>query len=293
MRCTDRRSGQACLVTAFSFYCRLVSTLWSKPVQLSACGIALLALVACGGTSGPSSSAPPPASSLALSAAAADRSLAVTALRAPPALRRQLEAQRTGAAAAVQPVLAQNRRAGQKALIDDLVALIGPPPDATVQADEIAYLRTLKTARTTEGTAAADDLDMHGLTDVWDTFAASSPEPTKLHDQLTQLQDVLDRATSRAKKAYRRPGPRVVAPDLAPGKANPSKVSYPSSHSAYAYAQAALLASADPSRSITYYDAASTVAFSRLYVAGHYPSDIVAGARLGFLLEALVTQRGK
>ena len=90
---------------------------------------------------------------------------------------------------------------------------------------------------------------------------------------------------------YDRPGPRVVASDLSPGKSDPTKVSYPSSHAAFAYAQAALLSAADPARAGMFYDTANTIAFSRLYVAGHYPSDLVAGARRGFLLEAPQTRR--
>jgi membrane-associated phospholipid phosphatase len=78
---------------------------------------------------------------------------------------------------------------------------------------------------------------------------------------------------------------RPVIEDLPHLMATPTGLSFPSSHSTSSFAAArafGLLLPAGP-----LYTAAVAMAFSRLYLGVHYPSDIAAGAALGTLLGSL------
>lgn len=57
--------------------------------------------------------------------------------------------------------------------------------------------------------------------------------------------------------------------------------SFPSNHAANNFAAAAFLSSCYPALSVPFYAVASLVAYSRVYVGVHYPSDIFVGALLG------------
>jgi membrane-associated phospholipid phosphatase len=59
--------------------------------------------------------------------------------------------------------------------------------------------------------------------------------------------------------------------------------SFPSGHSVTAFALAYVLARTYPKASPVFYGLATMVAFSRVYLASHFLSDIVAGAALGLL----------
>ena len=58
-------------------------------------------------------------------------------------------------------------------------------------------------------------------------------------------------------------------------------ISFPSGHSVTAFALAFVLSLAYPKGSGVFYLLASMIAFSRVYLASHFPSDVVAGAALG------------
>lgn len=61
----------------------------------------------------------------------------------------------------------------------------------------------------------------------------------------------------------------------------PTTSAFPSGHAAAAFTASALLARGDPATS-GYFALATLVAMSRVYVRLHHPSDVVAGAGLGF-----------
>jgi undecaprenyl-diphosphatase len=67
-----------------------------------------------------------------------------------------------------------------------------------------------------------------------------------------------------------------------------SNSSFPSGHATAVFAAAYVIADSYPRLSIPVYAAAGSVAYSRLYLRRHYPSDVIAGALIGILTSKLV-----
>lgn len=67
----------------------------------------------------------------------------------------------------------------------------------------------------------------------------------------------------------------------------PGSWSFPSGHSAVAFAGAWLFSQHMPRRTGLFYLAASLVGFSRIYLGSHYPGDVAAGSLLGTLFAML------
>ena len=78
---------------------------------------------------------------------------------------------------------------------------------------------------------------------------------------------------------------RPLVEDLPHLMATPTGLSFPSSHSTSSFAAARAYGRLLPSGPL--YVAAGGMAFSRLYLGVHYPSDIAAGAALGSVLGTL------
>jgi membrane-associated phospholipid phosphatase len=78
---------------------------------------------------------------------------------------------------------------------------------------------------------------------------------------------------------------RPVVEDLPHLMATPTGLSFPSSHSSSSFAAARAYGGLLPSSPL--YLLASGMAFSRLYLGVHYPSDIAAGMALGTVLGTL------
>lgn len=85
----------------------------------------------------------------------------------------------------------------------------------------------------------------------------------------------------RIRPCYQRPFvPLLIEP--------PSSFSFPSGHSASSFASAFILARMDKRAGIGAYVLASLIAFSRLYLYVHFPSDVLAGMLWGTLCAAVV-----
>ena len=78
---------------------------------------------------------------------------------------------------------------------------------------------------------------------------------------------------------------RPVVENLPQLMRTPTGLSFPSSHSTSSFAAAQAFRTLLPS--VPLYMAACTMAFSRMFLGVHYPSDIAAGAALGTLLGRL------
>jgi len=69
----------------------------------------------------------------------------------------------------------------------------------------------------------------------------------------------------------------------------PSTTSFPSGHSASAFAFATAVGRIHPSAAIPLHGLAALVAYSRVHTGVHYPGDVVAGALTGTMLAQLTT----
>jgi undecaprenyl-diphosphatase len=70
----------------------------------------------------------------------------------------------------------------------------------------------------------------------------------------------------------------------------PTSRSFPSGHSASAFAFASAVGAAIPALSLPLHLVAATVAYSRVHTGVHYPGDAIAGALIGTTSAALVRQ---
>ena len=88
-------------------------------------------------------------------------------------------------------------------------------------------------------------------------------------------------ANTAIKQVVRRPRPDL-GPELPPLAPTISSLSYPSAHAATSVAGARALGGGP-----LLYGAAAAMAFTRVYLGVHYPSDVAAGAALGWAVETL------
>jgi undecaprenyl-diphosphatase len=82
--------------------------------------------------------------------------------------------------------------------------------------------------------------------------------------------------------------PPLVYPEPPPLVATPHTGSFPSEHSATAFACATVIAWAAPRLAVPAFVLAALVAWSRVYVGVHWPLDVLGGAALGVLVSTVL-----
>lgn len=184
--------------------------------------------------------------------------------------------------------------ADDAAFMKFLEATLPPPPSSSARAAEIKQVQALAKTRTDAGVRAASWLEAYGKKDVWKLAAHDQAEmlsPTKgdavkadVDAALKMSKKVADALGAR----YQQSAPYVIDPSLRPdhtvaaGQVCPC--SYPSRHATAGAAASTYLSYTSPHRSAQYRWTLDEVAWSRVYMAGHVPSDITAGALLGDMI---------
>ncbi|MBI2028941.1 phosphatase PAP2 family protein [Candidatus Gottesmanbacteria bacterium] len=86
------------------------------------------------------------------------------------------------------------------------------------------------------------------------------------------------------KLIFARLRPEYSIPNLQVYKITNDYYSFPSSHAAVAFAGAVILAAVFPKRKKLIYFIALLIAISRVYLAVHFPLDIIAGSLVGYVI---------
>ena len=170
----------------------------------------------------------------------------------------------------------------------DPVAVLAPPPAAgTDEAKaDLAVVLWLQRTRTAEDVARATRELVLGL----DAFAgALGPafDPAGYPRTRALLDLVHARATRsilEAKKSFARPRPYQSDPRVAPAVEREKTFSYPSSHATRGVLVARILGELAPSRREALLEAGLQAGYDRVLAGVHYPSDVLAGQRLGAAL---------
>jgi hypothetical protein len=172
--------------------------------------------------------------------------------------------------------------------------VLPPPPTAAARATEIGEVARIAPGRTKAGVAAATWLETYGKKDVWKLYAHDQAEllPAKPGKALkSDVKAMLKLSKSVADvlgQRYRQSAPYVVKPSLRPDhtvkKGQVCPCSYPSRHAAAGAAATTYLGGLDAHRVPTYTWTEDEIDWSRIYMAGHVPSDVTSGALLGDLV---------
>ena len=163
--------------------------------------------------------------------------------------------------------------------------------------EDLAYLHKVQETRTPEGVAAAQYWAKHGLTDEWEAMleeytsrvgpAQARSARKLLHDALMMVNNV----TQTAKSANLRQRPFVVDPTIKLAVDRPgNNPSYPSGHASASYAACMVLAHLMPDRADHFMGMASEAAWARVYSGVHFPTDVVAGAKLAATVVSYLTR---
>jgi membrane-associated phospholipid phosphatase len=164
------------------------------------------------------------------------------------------------------------------------------PPSAGERKQELSILETANRRHTTTGVAAATWLEAHGKKDIWKLYAHDQAEWLSGHAGDTRKADMKallklsKKASHQLSDSFAVSAPYVLEPALAHKShtiVNGCPCSYPSNHAAKAAAARTYLSTFQPHMADQYRWMEDEIDWSRIYMAGHVPSDISAGALLG------------
>lgn len=216
---------------------------------------------------------------------------------------RDVAAQKTQAAHLVRVWLAGHGTTADDSAFMAWIEKTFPPPPATLPGEMPLVVR-LSSQRTKTGVAAATWLESYGKKDIWKLYAHDQREllsPAAAKDRKAEEKALLKMSKTVADDLGTRFGssaPYVRKPSLrtdhkvTAGQQCPC--SYPSRHATAAAASETTLGALMPSRDPDYRAMEAQVDYSRVYMAGHFPGDITAGALLGDVIGDyfLITRNG-
>lgn len=184
-----------------------------------------------------------------------------------------------------------------------------PPKDRTA---EMSVLQDVKKRRTGSGVLAATWLEKHGKKDIWKLYAhdqaewlsASKGEQRK--DDVKAMLKLAKAATDDLSQRSQASSPYVLDRSLLDSRSKdrdpieklksekrPCPCSYPAGHAAKAAAVRTYLGTLQPHMLDQYRFMEDQIDWSRVYMAGHLPSDIAGGALLGNMIgEYYLVTRG-
>ena len=171
------------------------------------------------------------------------------------------------------------------------------PPKGKEEQEELAFLRQVATQRTADQNETAKFYSDHGITDAWEVYLAEyvktvGPRQARaatklLHDAMNMVNEI----TQTAKAAAGRKRPFVVDPTMPLLLEKPGESpSYPSGHTSAAVAAAMVLGYLMPGRRDEFASIARQASWARIYGGVHFPSDVVAGAKLAATVTSYLCQ---
>lgn len=184
-----------------------------------------------------------------------------------------------------------------------------PPKD---RATEMSVLQDVKTSRTGSGVLAATWLEKYGKKDIWKLYAHDQAEwlPTatgeQRKDDVKAMLKLAKKATDDLSQRSQASSPYVLDRSLLDSRSKdrdpieklksekrPCPCSYPAGHAAKAAAARTYLGALQPHLMDQYRFMEDEIDWSRVYMAGHLPSDVAGGALLGDMIgEYFLVTRG-
>jgi len=206
----------------------------------------------------------------------------------------QAAQKRTAGALFAKWTAAHGSTRDDKAFTSWVVRHVPAPPSKSERMVELHQVQQLAKTRSAAGKKAATWLEVHGKGDIWKLYAHDQREllpqgqgdadKSELKGALKLAKAITEKVAARDKQ----PAPYVLDPALRPDKhvtaGQKGPYSYPSRHAAKAATAVTLLSDWAPHRTADYTWMAAQVVYSRLYMAGHVPSDITAGTLVGDLV---------
>lgn len=172
--------------------------------------------------------------------------------------------------------------------------VIAPPPAAgsaaeRAELDEMLRIQVQRTPAQAERAKADADTSIFRFADAIGSPPGFDEEKLpKVTALFKRIRDAETAVIGPAKDHYARPRPSVTEPKLDPVISVPGSKSYPSGHSAWAFAAGLVLADMLPEQRAQILARAAEFAHNRVVAGVHYPSDVDAGRISGSVLAAFL-----